>query len=130
MEIPVLALFVGCVLLIRPRSGKRGGRVPCSRFRPQRLDFHHTHFPKCNTEAPRFALRFWVAQRFQRCGSGANTDRLQPLREAVQLKPWTRGAVEYSSTATTNRFCAIYRKRGRSEMKVKKVGARSMLSAI
>ncbi len=28
------------------------------------------------------------------------------------------------------RFCAIYRKRGRSEMKVKKVGARSMLSAI
>ena len=69
-------LFVGCVLLIRPRSGKRGGRVPCSRFRPQRLDFHHTHFPKCNTEAPRFALRFWVAQRFQRCGSSSHADRL------------------------------------------------------
>ena len=73
-------LFVGCVLLIRPRSGKRGGRVPCSRFRPQRLDFHHTHFPKCDTEVP--SLRrvlgggFWVAQRFQRCGSSSRADRL------------------------------------------------------
>src|SRR5438067_13753642 len=86
--------------------GQTRRRSAVLRFRPQRLDFHHTHFPKCNTEAPRFALRFWVAQRFQRCGSGANTDRLQPLREAVQLKPWTRGAVEYSSTATTNLFFA------------------------